>query len=453
MKAVNILPALFLAVSLNAGQNETELWNNGVDSYRRGDVTNTLRIMRPLMLDDSYSARSSEVVAKLEFEKGNFEESARAAQIALRKYPNDALRKENFNLAVSKIPAMLRERRIAQSLKLFEGKDPSSILRDGLVKAREIMETSVSVRTNSAEKAIALSDKMSSSAEDIALLCPGLKNVLQNAVTNRQQISTISLRIDNLEKSALDAAKLLSDMDESAFSSIATAESDLNDFFKLSVLPPGAIDEGITCQSNQFMNVKQINSRSWQKEALDYTRAFRAKFPAWAKAYEEQASANTNMPPFTAEAQKEIVSLSHELEKLQLSCVESDLPSEMLSALGIMFKIRSLLPKSGNSGVTSQSGRKGSGSPDQKESKKDGKPEENKDGNDGADDRTDEKNLQENENRAQENETSGKERDESASGEEIDAVLNKAKERNDEYESEKRLRMRKRPLPPNQRDW
>jgi hypothetical protein len=35
----------------------------------------------------------------------------------------------------------------------------------------------------------------------------------------------------------------------------------------------------------------------------------------------------------------------------------------------------------------------------------------------------------------------------------MEAVLNKAKERNDEYESEKKLRMRKAPLPPNQRDW
>ena len=36
---------------------------------------------------------------------------------------------------------------------------------------------------------------------------------------------------------------------------------------------------------------------------------------------------------------------------------------------------------------------------------------------------------------------------------EIDALLRKAQERNDEHEAEKKARMRKAPLPPNERDW
>ena len=36
---------------------------------------------------------------------------------------------------------------------------------------------------------------------------------------------------------------------------------------------------------------------------------------------------------------------------------------------------------------------------------------------------------------------------------EIEAVLKKAQERSDEHEAEKKARMRKAPLPPNERDW
>lgn len=452
MKILNTILLIFYAVSLFAEQNKTEIWNEGVDSYHNGDVTNTLQIMKPLMLDDTYSARSSEVVAKLEFERGNYEESARAAQVALRKFPNDSTRRENFNLAASKIPAVLQQKRLKESQMLFESKNPSRILYGALADAREIMAKSITINTNSAERAIALADDLSDKADKIALICPGLKNVLQNAVTNQEQMLTLSLQIDNLEKNALQASKMLSDMDEGAYSCIASSEMDLNKFFKLSVLPPEAIDEGIVCQSNQFMNVGEINSRSWQVESLDYTRFFRAKFAAWAKAYEEQASANTNMPPFTAEAQKEIVSLSHELEKLQLSCVEKDLPDEMLAALRIMFRIRDLLPKNGNSGNSSQ----GSSGDNENKSDNSRKSNENQDDSDKSDNRINNAESEAEQDQSEENkkEQDGSKEDESSKeDEEIEAVLNRAKERNDEYESEKKLRMRKAPLPPNQRDW
>ena len=36
---------------------------------------------------------------------------------------------------------------------------------------------------------------------------------------------------------------------------------------------------------------------------------------------------------------------------------------------------------------------------------------------------------------------------------ELEATLKKAQERNDEHEAEKKARMRKAPLPPNERDW
>ena len=43
--------------------------------------------------------------------------------------------------------------------------------------------------------------------------------------------------------------------------------------------------------------------------------------------------------------------------------------------------------------------------------------------------------------------------DDSGSAKEIETILRKAQERNDEHEADKKARMRKAPLPPNERDW
>ena len=45
------------------------------------------------------------------------------------------------------------------------------------------------------------------------------------------------------------------------------------------------------------------------------------------------------------------------------------------------------------------------------------------------------------------------EEEENPEDQEIEAVLKKAQERSDEHEAEKKARMRKAPLPPNERDW
>ena len=67
-----------------------EIWNEGVEYFRNNDVTNALRVLRPLMLSKTHGARAAEVVAKLEYDRGNLEEAAGAAQIALRAAPEDA---------------------------------------------------------------------------------------------------------------------------------------------------------------------------------------------------------------------------------------------------------------------------------------------------------------------------------------------------------------------------
>ena len=102
------LAALLLAATEPA-MTDGEVWNEGVSFYRDGDVTNALKTLRPLLLSKTHGARAAEVVAKLEYEKGNLEEAANAAQIALRAAPEDAKANRNFTRATDRLPAIREE--------------------------------------------------------------------------------------------------------------------------------------------------------------------------------------------------------------------------------------------------------------------------------------------------------------------------------------------------------
>ena len=424
-----------------------EVWNEGVSFYRDGDVTNALKTLRPLLLSKTHGARAAEVIAKLEYEKGNLEEAANAAQIALRAAPEDAKANRNFTRATDRLPAIREEEHLKSVLKAAEGKDPGSLLLAATKDCRALMSESGTYRTNRAEKAVALADALSKRAERLSDSWIPVRELIAQSVTNEEQAATISAQIDAARKNTKDAAKRLSDLDAEAYPLLSDVEHDFTRFVKLTVMPPAAMDEDLVAQSNAWMDVEQFNGRSWQQDALDYTRAFRAKFPAWARAYEQQAQSDTNKPPFTAEDQAKISALATELEKLQMECVEKSLPPSQEEAVRIINEIRELLPKDNNSGGQSQQNQ------DQQQ-KNDQNQQQNQQNQDQQQQQQDQQQSED------ENKDDDKDKEEPDEGDqqdtedqEVEAVLKKAQERSDEHEAEKKARMRKAPLPPNERDW
>ena len=83
-----LLSFVLLARADEAPVTDGEVWNEGVGYFRNNDVTNALRVLRPLMLSKTHGARAAEVVAKLEYDRGNLEEAAGAAQIAPKPSPS-----------------------------------------------------------------------------------------------------------------------------------------------------------------------------------------------------------------------------------------------------------------------------------------------------------------------------------------------------------------------------
>lgn len=447
-----LLSFVLLARADETSVTDGEVWNEGVEYFRNNDVTNALRVLRPLMLSKTHGARAAEVVAKLEYDRGNLEEAAGAAQIALRAAPEDAKANRNFTRATDGLPEARETRRINAILQAAQGKDPGAMLLAATKDARQLMAEAGSYRTNAPARAVALADALAKRAEKLADTWIPVREVIAQSVTNEEQAATIIQQISEAQTKTKGAAKELGDLGEGGYAAMSDVEHDLTRFLKLTVMPPAAVDEGLLSQSNAWQDVEDFNGRKWQQDALDYTRAFRSKFPAWAQAYEQQAQSDTNKPPFTKEAQDRISALATELEKLQIECCSKALPPSQEKAIDILNEIRELLPKDNSSQSSQQSQQ--SQSP-QNQDQQQNQNQDQQQQNQNQDQQSDQKQDQD-PNRQQDQDKpddQNRQEEEKEEDQELEATLKKAQERNDEHEAEKKARMRKAPLPPNERDW
>lgn len=217
--------------------------------------------------------------------------------------------------------------------------------------------------------------------------------------------------------------------------------------------PPQLNAAGILAQTNAYLDVVRTDGFDWQRDALDATRAFRAKFPAWAqrKAQEIQQriqQGNTNAVPFTQEAQAEIAQLAAAVEADQAQMVKTVLPPKQLEILAKLARIRELLPKDDGDG--------GSNSP-QQDPQQNQQQQQKKDQNQNPDAQQAPQPQQDEQEDGQKDEPEPQEQKEQEpepqDRKEVEDLLRKAQERSEEHENEKKARMNKSRLAPNERDW
>lgn len=512
MKRNGIVGIIYLAIGLAAfapgsvwadsepvPETDGEIWNRGVDLYRAGDMTNAIAVLKPLMLSKTHGARASELVGAMEFARGrehlaespeealrSIESAATDLQAALRSNPNDARMNRNFTRASDRLPELREQAHIGKALKEFGQQDPSSLLGSGVREARSIMVEFPVALTNDAQAAVSRCEAMSRRVERLSDMWIALKKGVAQSVTNEQQAMTIMAQVDEARAATDSAAKSLADLDPSAQSSLAQAESSLTRFWKLAILPPAACDEAILSQSNSLVRADTINGRDWQRESLDYMHAFRAKFDQWAQMYGQKAQSDTNMPPFTAEAQAEIKKLVDESTKLQEELVvederlskskperrgggqSADHAAKEFRVLEKLNRIRELLPKDKNGGGQNQQqggAQNQNQSNDQRnQDKDDGKDKDQQDKGQDQQDKGDQPQNGEQNQGEDKKDENGKdpskdgqdEQPAEADGEDdrqVEDVMRKAQERNDQHEADKKARMRNMSLPSNDRDW
>ena len=216
-------------------------------------------------------------------------------------------------------------------------------------------------------------------------------------------------------------------------------------FGLLAADPRQLVAADILMQTNAYNDVKRTDGFSWQKDAYDYTRAFRARFPAWAQQKEQEIqqkiqNGDTNAVPFTKEQQAEVAALATEVEKKQHVCLEKELPPEQLDVIRKLERIRELLPKDPNGG----------GQNNQQQQQQQNQDQDKKDN---QDQQQDQQNQDEQKDDQQQQQEQKPQAEEPKDDKEVEELLRKAQERSDEHENDKKMRMRKMPPSPNERDW
>ena len=481
-----------LCDEVSGPETDGEIWNRGVDFYREGNLTNALAVLKPLILSKTHGARASELVGAIEFAQSakrdgegvstpllSLESAATDFQAALRANPGDPRLNRNFTRAADRLPELREQAHVEKVMKELGQQDPGGLLGAGVRDARALMKEFPVAITNDAKRAVVRCESMAKRAERLSDTWIAVKAGVAQAVTNEQQAMTITAQVEEARTATEAAAKALADLDPAAQESLAKAETSLTRFWKLAILPPAACDEAILAQTNALIAAETINGRDWQRESLDFTRAFRSKFPVWAQAYEQQAQSDTNKPPFTKEAQAEISALATEVEKIQISLTgeevllaqgkpekkgggkAADHAVKEFEALQKLHRIRELLPKDKNGGggqnqqnqnQNSQSQSEDSQNKDQNKDQ-DKNQEQDKDQQHGQDQQNQDQDKNNAEDQEQKEEAQQEAAEEKKDDQHVDDMLRKAQERSDQHEADKKARLKKAPLPANERDW
>lgn len=454
-------------------ETDGEIWNRGVDLYRAGNHTNALAVLKPLILSKTHGVRASELVGAIEFVEGlkrggegtekplaSLESAASDFQLALRSNPTDPRMNRNLTRAMDRLPELREQAHVEKVMKALGQQDPGALLGAGVKDARALLKEFPAAFTNEARRTVAMCDSMAKRAEKLCDTWIAVKAGVAQSVTNEQQAMTINAQVEEARTATEAAAVALSDINPEAQDHLKKAETSFTRFWKLAIMPPEACAESMLSQTNELLKVENEYGRDWQQEALEFTKAFRAKFPMWAQAYEQQAQADTNKPPFTKEAQAEISALATEVEKLQIELLEdkvedakverkgggkaAERAAKQFEALKKLARIQELLPKDKNGG----GGQNNQQNQQNQNQNQDKNKDESKDQNQQQDQQ--EKN---DDKKQQEEKQSAAEEQEKKNDEQVEDVLRRAQERSDQHEADKKARMKKAPLPANERDW
>ncbi len=436
------------------------LWNEGVDAYRDGDAAKALSILRPLMSSETHGARAAEVVAKLEYDaahdlaKSNtlehLERAAAAAQQALRSAPEDRRANDNFTRATDGLKELRETTRVNRLIEDAQGKDPSQALRTAMDDARRILERAKKPLKAGAAEKISAADADEAKLKEIADVWIPIKDIVSKNVTNAEESAAFAAKLEEARAATLAAAKRLGDLDPHASDSVAMTEDALNGCYKIFAMPPETLGECLVSQSNSWAGAERVTLRPWNEDALGYAKSFRAKFDQWAEQYRQQAQANTNMVPLSAEACEKIRKLAERLEAEQTEAIRDPSREKDAKALGTIREIISLMPvpppQQNQQQQQQDQQQQDQQQKQQQQRQKDNQQQQSKD------DRQDRQQQDQQQDRQeQKKDEAAKESEEKTPEEkEAEAILRRIQEKSDEHEDAKRRAMGERRAT---RDW
>ena len=364
---IRLVGLVFLGVGARAEEGlspESEAWNAGIAAYRDGDFTNALERLRPLMQVKTHAARAAELVARIEHdwareraEAGDsegrlehLESAAAAAQTVLRSFPADARKADdfaranaNFTRATDGLADLREEVRVKRLLEAAGNQEPSAVIKATLADLRSFYGEAKDLPSLAPAERVSKGDDLERRARERAdaLLVFGRK-LEETAPEAAESVGGI---VGTVRADVARSATQFADLDPEAVETVARAESAVTELYRATLDAWSALDEDRTSQTNALAGAAEVGARTWQADALAYTKAFRQRFPQWAEEYEQSRQTATNQPPLTAEARKQIESPASELEEVQTARCRAADKQEQARALDLMRQILELRPR------------------------------------------------------------------------------------------------------------
>lgn len=443
-------------------------FNEAVDAYASGDITNAASILLPISNRRDFP-QAAELYGAAEFAKAfdvaiatnalervnHLSRAAAAFQTSLSGTPNDERQMRNLNRAIMALPALREEARI-DAIMAKEGKTPPPQLIARMLNAqREIYEKQELLATNMnaslrIEGYEALSKKQRENSDLWVPLKPALTD--PSVLTNEAHRAELERALNEMQGRMVRLEDSLADLGEDATELVSLSENDLFGLWTMVAEPPALIDEDILCETNVVESPlkPKWRTRDSSQTALALTRLFAERFPKWAENYiqqdaqRRQQEGSTNAPTFTEENVAKINELLEPLLWVQQdTCKQTNINDRVLGAvesLELLYKIKDLLPKDGKGGGSSQNQSQNQSGQQEQQQQEQQQNDENQD------------NSPEDQEEQQQEEAAGEERNEEPPPD-VEEDLRRALQREREHEAEKQRQRREFPMSPNTRDW
>ncbi len=417
-------------------------YNEALALWKAGDITNALDRVQMAVGDKAFTGRAATLEGALQmvFAERALDVEARlehrvaaadAFSRALLAEPSQAAER-NLSRALEGMDALKAEARKAAALKRYKDVPLQQLLPQILQHQRDLFRAVPEVY-GSSDASVILS-QAEQLAKDVAeqhdRWYPVLEQLPQ-AITNE----TACLELLQHAQAAQDlldrAAKRYEALDRNA-KPLIDGEPMAYDFWKLVAQPDALIGEAIAVQTNAMTSLTSYQpTREDQPEVLNLVQQFRVLFPKWADDYLRQQAASTNEVTFTEEARDQIARTADATVPLLSSQMTPETKQQVMDNL---ILIRDLLPKISNQ--QSQDQRQKPQEQDQQEKQQQDQQQQ------------DQSQQQQDPQEAQTEET--EKQDEAKDN--LEALLQKAADREREHEEEKRKRAVQR-MSPTARDW
>lgn len=415
-------------------------YNEALAHWRAGDVTNALDAVRLALDDRAFTARAATLEGTLLLRQAEGtddparrltlrEEATQAFARALQAAPTASARR-NLARAQEGLDRLRRDARRAAALKRHEGKHLGQLAPEILSSQRALAKAVPEVFGGpDPEVRLAQAEQL---AHDVRMQADRWFPVLEalpQAVTNETLRAELLTRAHAAQESLDAAAAGYADLDLASHAPLTEGEPFAYDLWKTVADPPALNAESIAVQTNALTSLMRYQpARDDEEEVLALTQQFRLLFPQWAEEQLRQQAASTNAVTFT-EADRDLIARTADATVPLLAPPVSS--EDKRKVMENLMLIREHLPKQGGSGQPPPQQQQ----PPPQERQQTGE--------------SDPSQQPPQERQAPEEQASPKP---SAEEQDLQALLQKAADRDREHEEEKR-RAARAILPPNARDW